>query len=44
LLDLWAHAFIAENACPIDSPLKRASLALPNLTDHFQRLQARLYA
>jgi glutathione S-transferase len=45
LLDLWAHAFIAEIvAPPIDSPLKRASLALPNLTDHFQRLQARLYA
>jgi glutathione S-transferase len=45
LLDLWAHAFIAELvAPPIDSPLKTAILALPNLTDHFRRLQARLYA
>ena len=45
LLDLWAHAFVAEIvAPPIDSPLKRAALALPNLTDHFHRLQVRLYA
>jgi glutathione S-transferase len=45
LLDLWAHAFVAEIvAPPIDSSLKRAALALPNLTDHFHRLQARLYA
>lgn len=45
LLDLWAHAFVAEIvAPPIDSPLKEACLALANLTDHFQRLQARLYA
>jgi glutathione S-transferase len=45
LLDLWAHAFVAEIvAPPIDSPLKTATLALANLTDHFQRLQARLYA
>jgi glutathione S-transferase len=44
LLDLWAHAFVAEIvAPPIDSPLKEASLVHPNLTDHFQRLQARLY-
>jgi hypothetical protein len=44
LLDLWAHAFIAEIvAPPIDSPLKRANLAFPNLTDHFRRLQARPY-
>jgi glutathione S-transferase len=44
LLDLWAHAFVAEIvAPPIDSPLKTATLALRNLTDHFQRLQARLY-
>lgn len=44
LLDLWAHAFVAEVvAPPIDSPLKEASLAHTNLTDHFQRLQARLY-
>ena len=45
LLDVWAHAFVAEVvAPPIDSPLKAATLALTNLTDHFQRLQARLYA
>jgi glutathione S-transferase len=45
LLDLWAHAFVAEIvAPPIDSQLKTATLALANLTDHFQRLQARLYA
>ncbi|MGZ9020948.1 MAG: glutathione S-transferase family protein [Rhodoplanes sp.] len=45
LLDVWAHAFVAEVvAPPIDSPLKAATLALNNLTDHFQRLQARLYA
>jgi glutathione S-transferase len=44
LLDLWAHAFVAEIvAPPIDSPLKTAALDLPNLTDHFRRLQARLY-
>ena len=44
LLDLWAHAFVAETvAPPIDSPLKSATLALTNLKDHFQRLQARLY-
>jgi glutathione S-transferase len=44
LLDLWAHAFVAEIVTPpIDSPLKKASLAFRNLTDHFQRLQARLY-
>ena len=44
LLDLWAHAFVAEIvAPPIDSPLEEACLALANLTDHFQRLQARLY-
>ena len=45
LLDIWAHAFVAEIvAPPIDSPLKTATLALNNLTGHFQRLQARLYA
>lgn len=45
LLDLWAHAFVGEIvAPPIDSSLKRAALALPNLTDHFHHLQARLYA
>ena len=44
LLDLWAHAFVAEIiAPPIDSPLKRATLAFANLTRHYQRLQARLY-
>jgi glutathione S-transferase len=44
LLDLWTHAFVAEIiAPPIDSPLKRATLALVNLTGHYQRLQARLY-
>jgi glutathione S-transferase len=45
LLDLWTHAFVAEIiAPPIDSPLKRATLAFVNLTAHYQRLQARLYA
>ncbi len=45
LLDLWTHAFVAEIvAPPIDSPLKEAALALSNLTDHFNRLQDRLYA
>jgi glutathione S-transferase len=45
LLDLWAHAFVAEIvAPPIDSSLKRAALAFPNITNHFHRLQARLYA
>ncbi len=44
LLDLWSHAFVAETvAPPINSPLKTAALALPNLTDHYHRLQARLY-
>ena len=44
LLDLSAHAFVAEIvAPPIDSPLKKACLSLRNLTDHFQRMQARLY-
>jgi glutathione S-transferase len=45
LLDLSAHAFVAEIvAPPIDSPLKQACLAFPNLTCHFHRLQTRLYA
>ena len=45
LLDLWAHAFVAEIvAPPIDSPLQRSALAFPNLVDHFHRLQARIYA
>ena len=45
LLDLWAHAFVAEIVAPqINSPLKEAALALGNLTAHFKRLQARLYA
>ena len=45
LLDLWVHAFVAEIvAPPIDSPIKKTTLALTNLNDHFQRLQARLYA
>jgi hypothetical protein len=45
LLDLWSHAFVAEIvAPPIDSPLKTAALALTNLSDHFDRLQNRLYA
>jgi glutathione S-transferase len=44
LLDLWAHAFVAEiTAPPIATPLRDATLALPNLCDHFQRLQMRLY-
>jgi len=45
LLDLWAHAFVAEIvAPPIDSPLKNAALSLSNLCDHYHRLQNRLYA
>lgn len=44
LLDLWAHAFIAEIiAPPIPSPLQSATRAFGNLTDHCERLQARLY-
>jgi glutathione S-transferase len=44
LLDLWAHAFVAETVWPpIASPLKAAALALPNLAAHATRLQARLY-
>ena len=44
LLDLWAHAFVAEVvAPPIDSPLKAGVLTLANLVDHYRRLQARLY-
>lgn len=44
LLDLWAHAFVAEIvAPPIPSPLRDATRALSNLCDHFQRLQVRLY-
>jgi len=44
LLDLWAHAFIGEViAPPIESPLKRDTLALTNLVDHFQCVQDRLY-
>jgi hypothetical protein len=44
LLDLWAHAFIAEIiAPPIDSPLKQAALGFVNLIGHYERLQARLY-
>ena len=44
LLDIWAHAFVGEIiAPPIDSPLKQATLRFGNLTDHFNRLQARLY-
>lgn len=44
LLDLWAHAYVAEIVIPpIDSPLKQAALGLANLTAHCDRLQARLY-
>jgi glutathione S-transferase len=44
LLDLSAHAFVAEIiAPPIESPLKQACLGFANLTDHFHRLQSRLY-
>ncbi|MGZ9275233.1 MAG: glutathione S-transferase family protein [Nitrospira sp.] len=44
LLDIWAHAFVGEIiAPPIDSPLKQATLRFGNLTDHFNRLQAKLY-
>lgn len=44
LLDIWAHAFVAQIIVPpIESPLKQATLRLGNLTDHFERLQARLY-
>jgi glutathione S-transferase len=45
LLDLWAHAFVAEIVVPpIPTPLQEAARALDNLTGHCQRLQARLYA
>jgi hypothetical protein len=45
LLDMWAHAFIGEIIVPpIDSPLKQATLRFGNLTDHFNRLQGRLYS
>lgn len=44
LLDLWAHAFVAEIVIPpIDSPLKEAAKRLVNLNHHCQRIQARLY-
>lgn len=44
LLDLWAHAFVAEIIVPpIASPLRDSTLALPNLCAHVERLQARLY-
>jgi Glutathione S-transferase len=44
LLDLWAHAYVAEIVVPpIDSPLKNAVLGLANLNRHCDRLQARLY-
>jgi glutathione S-transferase len=44
LLDIWSHAFIGEIIVPpIDSPLKQATLRFSNLTDHFNRLQERLY-
>jgi glutathione S-transferase len=45
LLDIWAHAFVGEIIVPpFDSPLKQATLRFGNLIDHFERLQARLYA
>jgi hypothetical protein len=38
------HAFVAEIAAPpVDSPLRTATLALRNLTDHFQCSRAGLY-
>lgn len=44
LLDLWAHAFIAEIiAPPIATPLQSATRGLGNLVAHCQRLQTRLY-
>ena len=44
LLDLWAHAFVAEIVVPpIPSPLRDATLALPNLSAHVERVQSRLY-
>ena len=44
LLDLWAHAFVAEIIVPpIPSPLRDATVALPNLCAHVERLQSRLY-
>lgn len=44
LLDLWAHAFVAEIIYPpIPSPLREATLATANLVAHCRRLQARLY-
>ena len=44
LLDLSAHAFVAEIVVPpIPSPLRDATVALPNLCAHVERLQSRLY-
>ena len=44
LLDLWAHAFIAEVIVPpVSSPLKAAAEACPNLVQHCERMQQRLY-
>lgn len=44
LLDLWAHAFVAEIVVPpIRSPLREAAGALPNLCAHVERAQSRLY-
>jgi hypothetical protein len=44
LLDIWTHTFIGEIvAPPIDSPLKQATSRFGNPTDHFNRLQVRLY-
>jgi hypothetical protein len=38
------HAFVGEIIVPpIDSPLNQATLCFGNLTDHFNRLQTRLY-
>jgi hypothetical protein len=38
------HAYVGEIiAPPIDSPLKQTTLRFGNLTDHFNRLQVRLY-
>lgn len=44
LLDLWAHAFVAQIIVPpIESPIKAAALTHDNLSAHFRRLHDRLY-
>ncbi|NJO56067.1 MAG: glutathione S-transferase family protein [Rhodospirillales bacterium] len=45
LVDLWAHAFLAEIIIPpLESPLKQTALGMNNLVGHCQRIQDRLYS